>query len=165
MGNATAVGTLRSADAPSARRSHVAYPGPMTPRVLLALGASVLSAALLGGCGSDGDAAADDTASESPSAPSGTTSEATDPSESATGGGFPDCAKVWRAGRTLPEDYLGCVEGTTPFDLDGIECESGQFIVKHDERFWAVAGGRIAKADSTLLKDPDYTDDLATCRG
>lgn len=138
----------------------------MTPRVPLALGASVLSVALLGGCGSDGDTAADDTSSESPSgSPSVAESESTDASESATGGGFPDCGEVWRVGRTLPEDYLGCVEGTTPFDLDGIECESGQFIVKHDDRFWAVAGGRIAKADSTLLKDPDYKDDLATCRG
>lgn len=136
----------------------------MTPRLLLALGAPVLSVVLLGGCGSDSDTAADDTAT-----PRSSDSTPEDPASSTSAdviaGGFPECAEVWQEGRTLPEDYLGCMEGETPFDLDGIECESGQFIVKHDDRFWAVAGGRIARAKGRLLQDPDYKDDLATCRG
>lgn len=135
----------------------------MTPRLLLALGAPVLSVVLLSGCGSDSDTAADDTAS--PASDSTPADASTTAEESADAGGFPDCADVWQEGRTLPEDYLGCMEGETPFDLDGIECESGQFIVKHDDRFWAVAGGRIARAEGSLLEDPDYKDDLATCRG
>lgn len=137
----------------------------MTPRLLLALGAPVLSVVLLSGCGSDSDTAADDTADPSSSGSTPTDAATTEQVDDASGGGFPDCGEVWKVGRTLPEDYLGCMDGTTPFDLDGIECESGQFIVKHDDRFWAVAGGRIARAEPTLLEDPDYKADLATCRG
>lgn len=133
----------------------------MNYRTLLALGAPVLSVVLLAGCGSDSDdTAADDTgASSSPSTP------ASEEPDDSSAGGFPTCEEVWQEGATLAEDYLGCMDGATPVDLDGIECESGQFIITYDDRFWAVADGPIAMADGALLDDPDYQDVLASCRG
>jgi hypothetical protein len=130
----------------------------MSPRTLIALGAPVLSVVLLAGCGSDsGDTAADDTgASPTPSTPV---------AEESPVGGFPACEEIWQEGATLAEDYLGCMDGATPVDLDGIECESGQFIITYADRFWAVADGPIAMADGALLDDPDYQDVLASCRG
>ncbi|KRB79252.1 hypothetical protein ASE01_23360 [Nocardioides sp. Root190] len=130
----------------------------MSPRSLLALGAPVLSVVLLAGCGSDsGDTAADDTDTSS--------STSTPTAEESYDGGFPTCEEVWQEGETLAEDYLGCMDGATPVDLDGIECESGQFIITFDDRFWAVADGPIAEADGALLDDADYQDVLASCRG
>lgn len=133
----------------------------MSPRLLLALGAPVLSVVLLAGCGSDSDSTADDPVGSS--SPDDTPSA---PSDAAgADGDWPDCASAWREGATIPEDYVGCLDGGEVVEADGLECSSGQFILTHEDRFWAVAGGPVAGTDGPLLDDAKYQSVLESCRG
>lgn len=65
--------------------------------------------------------------------------------ESSTG--LPDCADVWVAGETLPEDYDGCMS-----DPDTIEaavvmtCDDGSEFTGFDDRLYAKLGGEIGSA-------------------
>lgn len=133
----------------------------MSSRLLLALGAPVLSVVLLAGCGSDPDPTAEDPAGST--SPDDTPSS---PTEAADGDGdWPECSRVWRDDATIPEDYVGCLDGGDVVEADGLECSSGQFILTHDDRFWAVAGGPVAGTDGPLLDDPKYQAVLESCRG
>lgn len=111
------------------------------------------------GCGSSGsstpDAAGTD-ASKTPDAPSTSESTAAD---------GPACETVWQVDETLPRTYRGCVDGTgTLVPRDALGCSSGQRMVMHDDRFWAVLGGTIHEASTTLADDPDFRADVRSCR-
>lgn len=134
----------------------------MSPRKLAAFCASVLSVALLAGCGSDDS----DDAVEDPSSDQSSTSTAAagDPT-SAPPVALPACDKVWRKGATLPGDYDGCTKGGKDVEAEGLDCSSGQVIVRFADRFWAVPGGRIHRSEGPLLRDSTYKKKLAVCRG
>lgn len=147
----------------------------MTTRVGRTLPAWVLATALagaLGACGDDSSTAADPGSSPSPAGSSSPSSPATEsppesPSESASTPppSGPACGKVWRGGATLPGSYRGCVEGEQYVERDALGCSSGQRIIRYDEHFYAVPGGRIHETESVLDKDPGYRDAVASCRG
>ncbi len=115
------------------------------------------------GCGTSGpagsDAAGTDTSS-TPESPSATGSA----TESATADG-PACETVWQVDATLPRTYRGCVDGSGALvPRDGLGCSSGQRLVMHDDRFWAVLGGTIHEASTTLADDPDFRAAVRSCR-
>lgn len=111
------------------------------------------------GCGSSGSStpdAAGTEASPTPDAPSTSESPAAD---------GPACETVWQVDQTLPRTYRGCVDSTgTLVPRDALGCSSGQRLVMHDDRFWAVLGGTIHEASTTLADDPDFRTDVRSCR-
>ena len=126
---------------------------PARPWVVLV--AVLAVAALLGGCGSASDPSSDGggepSASSSPSAsasasPSATASAtpSSTASSSAQPATLPRCRRVWVEGRTLPVRYVGCtVGGVRDTSEQRYRCESGQVLVAHADRFYAVRGGRV----------------------
>ena len=126
------------------RRLHAFLP-------VLALGAIALT-----GCGSDdGKTKAEPT----PSSSAGSTGSSSGAS------GTPACTDVWADGATLPHRYTGCSDDSGDLVKPrSIGCESGQRIVTYDDRFYAVPGGTVHQADTTLEKDRDYRAALMRCR-
>lgn len=114
------------------------------------------------GCGSSGSTA-DDAAGTDPTS---TSPEPTASSEGSTPADGPDCETVWQEGATLPRGYQGCVDSTdTLVPRDALGCSSGQRMVSHDDRFWAVPGGTIHEATAaTLADDSEYAAAVRTCR-
>ena len=138
----------------------------MTARGTLA--GLLLPLALLSACGDDSDSAAADpvgsdssTATDTPS-PTEPTAEATD--SPPTTPAWPACGEVWVADGKLPFRYKGCLDGDRAVEADNLPCSSGQRIVRHADRFFAVAGGKIYKVAAPLDKDKQYLDMVRTCR-
>lgn len=67
----------------------------------------------------------------------------------------PDCAEVWKAGETLPDDYTGCVTKGAAGRQDIVTCEDGSSLVTYVDLFYAVTGGTIAKPDVAPLQDTE----------
>ena len=114
------------------------------------------------GCGSSGSTSPDagTDASRTPDEPA--TSDSTTGSAPAQG---PACETVWQVDETLPRTYRGCVDSTgTLVPRDALGCSSGQRLVMHDDRFWAVLGGTIHEASTTLADDPDFRTAVRSCR-
>ena len=113
-----------------------------------------LSAVVLAGCGSDDGeagkepAAASGGGSSAPSAPSGT----------------PACSEVWVDGSQLPRRYSGCTEDGTLVKPDVLGCESGQRMVRYADRYYAVFGGTVHEASTSLEKDREYRAAVLRCR-
>lgn len=77
----------------------------------------------------------------------------------------PACDAVWVAGEDLPRDYSGCVDADGDLvEPEIVACSSGQRIVTHDDRWWAVRGHRIGHAPDGLKDNPDYKKVLRSCR-
>ncbi len=131
----------------------------MSPRVVL--GIVGLVAVLAAGCGSDdGDPAsvATDSSSESPEV------EVT-PTEASLPPGTPSCADVWQDGATLPRPYDGCADESEQFVAkDPLACSSGQFIIRYDDRFYAVPGGIVHAVDAPLDRNSEYRAAALRCR-
>jgi hypothetical protein len=132
---------------------------------------ALLALALLSACGDDsgsepGDAAGDVTTAvptESTSmTPTEPTAAATD--SPPTTPAWPACADTWVADAKLPLSYKGCLEGDQAVEADNLSCSSGQRIVRHDDRYFAVAGGKIYEVPGPLDKDKQYLDMVRTCR-
>ena len=122
-------------------------------------------------CGDDSGSAATDPGTPESSAtettPSETPSEPTE-STSAAEPALPDwpaCGDVWVADAKLPLGYKGCLDGDTAVKADNLSCSSGQHIVRHEDRFYGVPGGKIYRTKGPLEKDQGYLDMIATCRG
>lgn len=119
------------------------------------------AALLLGACGTT------ETVSDTPSTTQGSTesppTESTSPSDPAAD--LPACQDVWKKGARLPRSYAGCQDAGEVVARDALGCSSGQKMVRYADRFWAVLGGEIHRADSSLNADPDYRDSVASCRG
>jgi hypothetical protein len=100
-----------------------------------------------GSDGSDGGAGASDdkTASESPGA------TATTPPP---GVEVPSCSSVWKIGKILPKDYLGCEADDGGFEAPVITPEC--VAVAYSDSLWAVPGGPVTQAAGFALDDPDF---------
>lgn len=130
------------------------------------LAAFLLPLALLVGCGSDGDDNATDPA-PAPTSASATPSESM-PTESPTSSEPPKgpvCDEVWVDGGKLPGGYQDCYADDKRVKANGRYCEFGKTLVTHQDRFWAVPGGRISEVSGKLLADAGYRDALAKCSG
>lgn len=128
----------------------------------------VLTGALLAGCGEDDGTTVTDPGAQTttPDASTGTsTSAPTSASTSASPVRGPSCADVWSEGATLPKGYDGCDDEGTWVKADGRYCEFGKPLITHDRRWYAVPGGRIARAEADLAGDPGYQDVLRKCSG
>jgi hypothetical protein len=140
----------------------------MTARGTLA--ALLLPLALLSACGDDSDsAAADPGSSDSSTATATETSSPTEPTAEATDTpsatpDWPACGDIWVADAKLPFRYKGCLEGDQAVEADNLSCSSGQRIVRFEDRFFAVAGGKIYEVPGPLDKDKQYLDMVRTCR-
>ena len=111
------------------------------------------------GCGSSGSSTPDATGTDASKTP-----DASVTAESPAADG-PACETVWQVDETLPRTYRGCVDSTgTLVPRDALGCSSGQRLVMHDDRFWAVLGGTIHEASTTLADDPDFRTDVRSCR-
>lgn len=119
-----------------------------------ALVAIVVPILLIAGCGDDSDA---DRASD----PTPTESVATETTEAADL--WPDCAKVWQDGETLPARYRGCLDGDTEVARESRYCEFGKPLVTYADRFYAVPRGTIHEVQGSLEKDRGYRRALASC--
>ncbi|TWG95133.1 hypothetical protein L615_000500000770 [Nocardioides sp. J9] len=127
-------------------------------------GLAAAATLLLAGCGSDDSGTADD--STSPSATESSSDAASEsPVAEQVPAGTPECADVWSAGATLPRGYKGCAQDGALVKPDRLGCSSGQALVRYDDRFWAVRGGRIAGGETPLADSEEYTEQVAICRG
>ena len=123
------------------------YREPML-RALKLLGVAVIATAATG-CGNSAD---DDTtaATEPTGSPSVVrTSSAPSPAP------LPTCAAVWRAGRTLPLEYLGCRDAGVAV-TKYLQCESGQQLFTYRGRLFAIPGGRVFTASGPLADDMQF---------
>jgi hypothetical protein len=101
------------------------------------------------------------------SAPSESPSESETPTASASPSEMPDwpsCDEVWVADARIPVVYKGCLDGETAVPADNLTCSSGQRLVRYDERFFGVAGGKIYEAMGPLEKDKQYLKMVRICR-
>lgn len=118
-------------------------------------------AVLAAGCGSDGGGDSADTSPDSATGSSATPTETASPLPAGT---LP-CAVVWEDRATLPRPYKGCADvAGTYVPADPLACESGQKIIRYDDRFYAVPGGMVHAADAPLSEDPEYRAAALRCR-
>lgn len=130
----------------------------------LVLGIAGLVAVLAAGCGDDDADPAPTLATERSveSTPTSSTSPSTSPSVPP---GTPSCASVWQDGATLPRPYGGCADQSGQYvSKDALACSSGQFIVRYDDRFYAVPGGTVHAVDAPLDRDSEYRAAALRCR-
>jgi len=137
--------------------------------IAAALLALALGGVLLAACGETEDTAATDGASEEAEA-SAQASPSPDPEESPDSEGAaasapePQCVEIWVDDATLPGGYASCYDEQQEIEPERRRCSSGQLLLVHDERFWAVRGGTIAQTrGDAVADDPRYRDVLATC--
>lgn len=103
---------------------------------------------VLAGCSSTDDSAADEPTLAAPA----TTTPPPD---------LPACAEVWVAGKTLPEDYVGCLEDGSVEGAVTAQCDSGpQRLATYADAFWGYLGQRIrtdpdGTASDAYVKDAD----------
>lgn len=129
-------------------------------RRLTLLTATVLL--LLAGCTSGDGPDETDAPSTATSETPGSTSGAPAPQATAE----PDCADIWKAGETLPDDYTNCLDGGEPAEPDVVACTDGGSLVVHLDTFYAVTGGTIVEPDVAPLQDTDeFGEAYATCTG
>ncbi len=109
-----------------------------------------------------GTAGATDSTSTPTSEPSETSSDVTtgpaDPPD------WPACETLWVEGSKIPAHYQGCLEGSNAVAADNLPCSSGQRIVRYQDTFFGVAGGKIYEAMGPLEKDKQYLKMVRTCR-
>ncbi len=131
--------------------------------------ALLLPLALLSACGDDSDsAAADPVGSDSPQRDRHHVADRADgrgdrlphrrrpPGRPAPTPGSPT--------PSFPFAYKGCLDGDQAVEADNLSCSSGQRIVRYDDSFYAVAGGKIHQASGPLEKDKEYLKLVRVCR-
>ena len=78
----------------------------------------------------------------------------------------PDCAGIWKAGATLPDDYTKCVDNGAYGAQDVTECEDGTKLVAFSDAYFAITGGPITKPKVAPMQDtPEYGKAYAACTG
>lgn len=114
-------------------------------------------------CGDEEPDAATDPAANASESASETPSES--PSETSSEAPGPDCASVWVAGQTLPEDYQGCQDATKGKWVQAMvyRCSSGQHLVTFGTTFYAARGEAVNESDVPLRRNPDFQKALASC--
>ncbi|WP_110182684.1 hypothetical protein [Nocardioides solisilvae] len=136
---------------------------PPTRRLRAAAGVAALALALLAGCGEDEGGTA--TATPSPSASDPGSASASPSASPSADPDAPACAEVWVRGATIPRGYDGCTGEEGFVAKDALDCSSGQTLLRHDDRFFGVAGGKVRVAKSPLDEDARYRSSVAKCRG
>jgi hypothetical protein len=134
----------------------------MSDMMRLVGGAVAMAAAgVLAGCGSGSSSAVDPGAGQSTA---GSSSPSPSQTTSSTASDLPACGEVWQAGAKLPDNYRGCVQGTNETRADRLGCSSGQRMVRFDNHWYAVLGGRIHHSRD-LVHDAQYLHSVRVCRG
>ena len=78
----------------------------------------------------------------------------------------PDCAGIWKAGATLPDDYTKCVDNGAYGAQDVTECKDGTKLVAFSDAYFAITGGPITKPKVAPMQDtPEYGKAYAACTG
>lgn len=122
----------------------------------------VAAAGVLAGCGSGSSSAVDPSAGQSTAGSSSPSASQT--TSGSTASDLPACGEVWQAGAKLPHNYRGCVQGTNETRADRLGCSSGQRMVRFDNHWYAVLGGRIHHSRD-LVHDEQYLHSVRVCRG
>jgi hypothetical protein len=134
----------------------------MSDMMRLVGGAVAMAAAgVLAGCGSGSSSAVDPGAGQSTA---GSSSPSPSQTTSSTASDLPACGEVWQAGAKLPDNYRGCLQGTNETRADRLGCSSGQRMVRFDNHWYAVLGGRIHHSRD-LVHDAQYLHSVRVCRG
>lgn len=114
---------------------------------------ALVAVPILAACGGGSDDARPSTA---PSASVSSTGTGTAPPVSTPA--VPACASVWAAGKVLPADYAGCMNGDT---LEA--AVSGGCGVLAYGKAWAKPGQVIQVAEGELAADPAYKAAYSAC--
>lgn len=122
------------------------------PRLVILTATALL---LLAGCTSSDGKGDDDKDSSKPT-----------PTKTTAAPKGPDCAGIWKAGATLPEDYTTCVDKGAVGAQDVTECEDGTKLVAFSDAYFAITGGLISKPRVAPMQDtPEYGKAYAACTG
>ena len=133
------------------------------------LGALLLGALALGGCGNEADDRASDPAtsesSTSSESPSESSSESSAPAEPATdpANGLPVCGDVWVDGLDLPTDYTACSQDGTKVTPVKKMCGFGSPMIIQADRFYALRGNRINDVGDIATSE-QFQSALAACQ-
>jgi hypothetical protein len=133
------------------------------------LGALLLGALALGGCGNEADDRASDPAtsesSTSSESPSESASESSAPAEPATdpANGLPVCEDVWVDGLDLPTDYTACSQDGTKVKPVKKMCGFGSPMIIQADRFYALRGNRINDVGDIATSE-QFQSALAACQ-
>lgn len=128
-----------------------------------AVALSTLVLVALAGCGEE---AAEPEATRATPSATATTSPGAEPSGSASADpDAPSCDEVWVEGARIPPGYAGCNSAEGFVAKDALSCSSGQYLARHDDRWFGVLGGKVRVAKSTLDDDDRYRASVAKCRG
>jgi hypothetical protein len=133
------------------------------------LGALLLGALALGGCGNEADDRASDPAtsesSTSSESPSESSSESSAPAEPATdpANGLPVCEDVWVDGLDLPTDYTACSQDGTKVKPVKKMCGFGSPMIIQADRFYALRGNRINDVGDIATSE-QFQSALAACQ-
>jgi hypothetical protein len=133
------------------------------------LGALLLGALALGGCGNEADDRASDPAtsesSTSSESPSESSSESSAPAEPATdpANGLPVCEDVWVDGLDLPTDYTACSQDGAKVKPVKKMCGFGSPMIIQADRFYALRGNRINDVGDIATSE-QFQSALAACQ-
>jgi hypothetical protein len=74
---------------------------------------------------------------------------------------LPDCSDVWVAGKTLPEDYEGCMKDGSIQVSETKKCSAmeGRFVT-FDEKYFGILGEEVSDAG---LSSPEYQEAAQAC--
>lgn len=80
---------------------------------------------------------------------------------------YPKCDDVWVAGKTLPANYDGCLNGDAVEVYSAFDCNDGKTqLGSYQDRFWVVTpDGTIADvgAGKDTASDPEYAKAYDDC--
>ena len=134
------------------------------------LGALLLGALALGGCGNEADERASDpaTSESSTETPTETPTDSTEssaPAEPATdpANGLPVCEDVWIDGLDLPKDYTACSQDGTSVKPVKKMCGFGSPMIIQADRFYALRGNRVNDVGDIATSE-QFQSALAACQ-
>lgn len=110
---------------------------------------------LAAGASACGEREAEPKAAPSSSSPTTPTKQATPV--------IPDCGHVWKAGKRFPEDYRGCKANGKLVKAAPIICESGQYIYRYQDHFYATDNAPVRQTKGPLRADPQYQRTYRAC--
>lgn len=78
----------------------------------------------------------------------------------------PDCDDVWKAGKTLPADYDGCVTNGSAGEEEIVKCTDGTRFVAYLDTFYARTGDTIVEPEVAPMQDTDeFSAAYTACTG
>jgi hypothetical protein len=120
--------------------------------------ASLLTAFVLAGCGSDDSSGV----AEDPATSPATSPPTSDSTQAAHAG--PACSAVWRAHHRLPSSYKGCTDESGTFVKAQVYyCSDGHRLITYAHTFYAVPGRTVSQAETTLAHDQAFQHTMAVC--